>query len=365
MKIFLCLLLLIGMTSMGKAQEFKFRLKGDFINVDTATVALYTLDEAPRLLASAKMENGKFILKGTLPESGYYRIQIGAVKQNIILDAPDMFWPTDYLNADARYIKNSPAVWTELDIHRLIREQFEQPVCTLKKEYAAKRGKDGLLSPELDREWKEQQQRYLVRLQELLLDYTREHSDALFMPIFIRQYISQFGYEWGKNAYKTLNSEIQSSQPGRLLQAHLEKLSHTVNGTPFPATTLQNTKGENVNLKFDDGKVYVIDFWASWCGPCRVMMQALKGIHKEYAGQPVEFISISLEEKEKNWLVADREEQIPWESYRSEKAFNSNIAKHLGIEAIPFIVLIDKQGKIAAKNPRDEELIDKINELLK
>lgn len=95
------------------------------------------------------------------------------------------------------------------------------------------------------------------------------------------------------------------------------------------------------------------------------MMQALKGIHKEYAGQPVEFISISLEEKEKNWLVADREEQIPWESYRSEKAFNSNIAKHLGIEAIPFIVLIDKQGKIAAKNPRDEELIDKINELLK
>ena len=59
------------------------------------------------------------------------------------------------------------------------------------------------------------------------------------------------------------------------------------------------------------------------------------------------------------------EEQIPWESYRLEKAFNSNIAKHLGIEAIPFIVLIDKQGKIAAKNPRDEELIDKINELLK
>ena len=120
-----------------------------------------------------------------------------------------------------------------------------------------------------------------------------------------------------------------------------------------------------VDLKFGNGKVYVIDFWASWCGPCRAMMKQLKELYKAYAGKSVDFISISLDSTEEAWLSAHEEEQIPWGSYWIKENFNSTIAERLGIEAIPFIVVVDQEGKIAGKNLRDQKLIDKVNELLK
>ena len=72
-----------------------------------------------------------------------------------------------------------------------------------------------------------------------------------------------------------------------------------------------------------------------------------------------------MDDKEENWLSAHKEEQISWGSYWVKDAFKSTIAKQLGIEAIPFIVLVDRKGKIAAKNLRDQKLVNKINELLK
>ncbi|MFR5659019.1 MAG: TlpA family protein disulfide reductase, partial [Butyricimonas faecihominis] len=99
--------------------------------------------------------------------------------------------------------------------------------------------------------------------------------------------------------------------------------------------------------------------------PCRAMMQQLKELYKTYAGQSVDFISISLDYTEKAWLPAHEEEQIPWGSYWLKENFKSTIAERLGIEAIPFIVVVDQKGRIAGKNLRDQKLIDKVSELLK
>lgn len=365
MRIFICLLLLGCVACAGKPKGFDFQLKGDFINADTATVALYTLEDESRLLLSAKMRDGKFVLKGTLPEPGNYLIKIGDIRTEIVLDAPDMFWPSDYLMADTRYIKNSPATKTLLDVYGLIRERYELPTRALYEEYSAKIGENGALSPELEKELEEKAHENFVQRGELILDYAREHSNDLFMPVFIKEQMSGYDYQWGKKGYELLSPEMQASQPGRLLKAYLDELSRTVEGAVFPEISVRDAEGKNVNLKFDDGKVYLIDFWASWCGPCRAMMQTLKSMYKDYSGKPIDFISISLDDKEKNWLPAHEEEQVPWGSYWIKDAFQSTIAKQLGIEAIPFIVLVDGEGKIVAKNLRGRKLVDKINGLLK
>ena len=199
----------------------------------------------------------------------------------------------------------------------------------------------------------------------MILAYVKEHANDLYMPVFIEDQLSEYDYDWGKRGYDLLSPEMQASQPGRLLKEKLDNLSHTVVGAKFPTFAVQDAQGNMVDLKFGDGKVYVIDFWASWCGPCRAMMQQLKELYKTYAGQSVDFISISLDYTEKAWLPAHEEEQIPWGSYWLKENFKSMIAEQLGIEAIPFIVVVDQKGRIAGKNLRDQKLIDKVNELLK
>ena len=365
MRIFVVLLLTGCLACTGKPKGFPVQLKGDFINVDTATVTLYTLEDTPQLLLSTKMQDGKFVLRGTLPEPGNYLIKIGGVSKSIVLDAPDLFWPSDYLAVDPRYIKNSPATKTMLEMYGLIREKYKIPTQALYAEYFAKAGKDGKLSVELEKELEEKNHEYFLKLGELILDYLKDHPNDLFIPVFIKQQMFEYDYEWGKRGYELLSSKMKASQPGRLLKSYLDDLSHSVIGASFPEIMVQDSEGKIVDLKLSEGKVYLIDFWASWCGPCRAMMQSLKKMHKEYFGLPIEFISLSLDDKEENWLSAHKEEQISWGSYWVKDAFKSTIAKQLGIEAIPFIVLVDRKGKIAAKNLRDQKLVNKINELLK
>lgn len=364
MRIFIWMLLLVCVACAGKPKGYSFKLKGDFINVDTATVRLFSPGDEPRLLASASMKDGKFLLQGTLAEPGYYIIRVGDRKVGIVLDAPEMFWPSDYMMVDARYLKNSPAMKTQLEILGLIRETYEMPTRALFDEYNVKAG-GGNLSPELQKELDELAAQKFAQRGELILNYVKEHANNLYMPVFIQDQLVEYDYAWGMRGYELLSPEMQDSQPGRLLKEYLDNLSHTVVGAPFPEVTVQDAKGEKVDVKLGDGKVYVIDFWASWCGPCRAMMQRLKEMYKDYAGKPIDFISISLDTKEKNWLPAHEEEQIPWASYWIEENFKSPIAKQLGIEAIPFIVVVDQEGKIAGKNLRNKKLVDKINELLK
>ena len=95
-------LLLIGLIACAEQPKgFTFKLRGDFINVDTATVSV--LSPEGKVLVSAGMEDGKFLLQGTLPEPGYYVIKIGEQRKvKIMLDAPDMYWPSDFNMVDVR-----------------------------------------------------------------------------------------------------------------------------------------------------------------------------------------------------------------------------------------------------------------------
>ena len=135
-------------------------------------------------------------------------------------------------------------------------------------------------------------------------------------------------------------------------------------GRPLPNFEAQLVeKHKKVSPADYKGKVLVLDFWASWCGPCRQEIPSLKKCHEAFEGQDVAFLSISIDTKQANWKKAMKEENMPW-----DQAIVPNGGKEImelyQFSSIPFIIIIDKEGDIYAKNVRGEKIIQAIQEVL-
>ncbi|MFM8834591.1 MAG: peroxiredoxin family protein [Cytophagales bacterium] len=148
------------------------------------------------------------------------------------------------------------------------------------------------------------------------------------------------------------------------LSNQVEKLKVTAVGQIAPEISLANPSGEIVKLSSLRGKYVLIDFWAKWCGPCRRENPNVVKAYKRFKDKGFEVFGVSLDRSKEDWLKAIAEDGLTWTHVSDLKYFESQAAKDYNINAIPFSILLDKSGKIIAKNLRGAALDRKLEEVL-
>ncbi len=136
-------------------------------------------------------------------------------------------------------------------------------------------------------------------------------------------------------------------------------------GQPAPEIALPDTKGNVVALSSLKGKVVLIDFWASWCGPCRAANPGVVRLYSKYKDKGFEVFGVSIDSEKDKWLKAIQHDRIKYTQVNDNSGWQSKVLEKYNVEAIPATFLLDKTGMIVAVDLEAKALENKVKQLLK
>ena len=167
-----------------------------------------------------------------------------------------------------------------------------------------------------------------------------------------------------KSIYNDFSDEVKDHTLGKLIGENIAKLSKTDVGAEVEMFEAPTPEGDILSLKDAMGELTLIDFWASWCKPCRIENPNVVSVYNDYKDKGFSIISVSLDKKKRSWEKAIEEDNMDWYHISNLKYWNEPIAKEWGVRSIPATFLIDENGVIVAKNLRGSALREKVDELL-
>ena len=196
--------------------------------------------------------------------------------------------------------------------------------------------------------------------------FIKENPDAylsvlLLENFLMRQYLTP---EEIKSYFEGLDKDVKETKSGKKIKTALDSMTAIVIGKPAPNFSAPSPEGKTISLKESLGKVTIIDFWASWCGPCRAENPNVVALYNEFHPQGLNIIGVSLDKDAAKWKEAIAKDGLIWPHVSNLKFWEDPIAKQYNVQSIPATFILDEKGNIVAKDLRGEELRAKVAALL-
>ena len=205
------------------------------------------------------------------------------------------------------------------------------------------------------------------RLNAYELDFMRQNTDSYISSLILERFLSQklIAVDEAKLIYTSYANRIRSSRSGLNVSNIINRpVNPTAIGQIAPTFEGPTPAGASFDLATTRGKVTIIDFWASWCRPCRIENPNLVRLYKRMHDKGLEIVGVSLDKNKSSWERAIADDGLIWNHVSNLKYWSDPIAKLYGVKAIPAAFVLDQNGKIVAKNLRGAQLDAKIEELL-
>lgn len=162
---------------------------------------------------------------------------------------------------------------------------------------------------------------------------------------------------------KALDGKANGNEIYDMMKSQIEQMRKLAVGSKAPEIDLPQPNGEHLKLSDLRGKYVLIDFWASWCGPCRRENPNVKRVYEKYHGKGFDILGVSLDKSQQAWLTAIEQDGLQWHHVSDLKYWQSAVVPEYQIQGIPLTFLVDKEGTIIAKNLRGPALENKLAEL--
>lgn len=167
--------------------------------------------------------------------------------------------------------------------------------------------------------------------------------------------------------YNNLTDKMKALPTAKRINGVVDSENFALNdllGKVAPVFSQKDTRGKSVSLLDFKGHVTLLEFWASWCGPCRQSNPALVKTYQKYNSRGFEILGVSLDDNRESWVKAIKDDKLPWIHVSDLKSWENSIAVLYHISAIPSNVLINDTGKIIASNLNDQQLDEYLGKLL-
>lgn len=354
------LLLVLGLAC--KQNGNSFIVEGDLKDLGLKELFFIRMSDTQKV-DTVKVVDGKFKFVGQNSEPTVYMINLGPELQPAfaILESGDFKVSYDKNSLQQLQITGGAEQTAYNDFVKKCAPIFTRIDSLMKLGYAEDLSDVEKMSLQNEFEGLDRQ------LQDKQKTFIKENNNKVVSAFMAKNLIDGMQEENGalvEEYFNTLSPEIQKTYFGRQIGKQLAVIKQTASGQQASDFTLPSIDGKQIQLSSFKGKVTLIDFWASWCGPCREENPFVVQAYKSFHSKGFEILGVSLDKDKTKWQEAITKDGLTWTHVSNLKGWDCEVARQYGVESIPTNFLLDKDGKIIAKNLRGEELRIKLASLL-